>query len=84
MRREIIVVEGDVVVQGNRDMGIAVHWTELANQFADLVARDMRQAQGEPPNSVAAGTLPANSVIVPGTGRRIATRSNNDRVTPTL
>ena len=31
---------------GNRDMGLAVHSPELAGFFAELVARDMRLAQG--------------------------------------
>lgn len=47
--------EGDGVVigsfaQGNRDMGIAVHSADLAQFFAALVARDMRLAQGLPPD----------------------------------
>ena len=55
--------EGDGVVigsfaTGNRDMGIAVHSAELATFFADLVARDMRLAQGLPPDVV----LPPDAV----------------------
>jgi phosphatidylserine/phosphatidylglycerophosphate/cardiolipin synthase-like enzyme len=47
--------EGDGVLngpfaKGNRDMGIAVQSRELATFFADLVARDMRLAQGQPPD----------------------------------
>jgi phosphatidylserine/phosphatidylglycerophosphate/cardiolipin synthase-like enzyme len=46
--------EGDGVVigsfaQGNRDMGIAIQSPDLAAFFAELVARDMRLAQGQPP-----------------------------------
>ncbi len=46
--------EGDGVVigefmAGNRDMGLAVHSPDLAKFFAELVARDMRLALGEPP-----------------------------------
>jgi phosphatidylserine/phosphatidylglycerophosphate/cardiolipin synthase-like enzyme len=49
--------EGDGVttgqfVMGNRDMGMAVQSKELARFFADLVARDMRLAQGEPPDDI--------------------------------
>ena len=41
----------DAFVPGNRDMGLAVHSPALAGFFADLVARDMRLAQGEPPDA---------------------------------
>jgi phosphatidylserine/phosphatidylglycerophosphate/cardiolipin synthase-like enzyme len=48
--------EGDGVPSGhfemgNRDMGIAIHSRELATLFAELVARDMRLAQGQPPDA---------------------------------
>jgi phosphatidylserine/phosphatidylglycerophosphate/cardiolipin synthase-like enzyme len=47
--------DGEIVgefVMGNRDMGMAVQSTELARLFAELVARDMRLAQGQPPDFV--------------------------------
>jgi phosphatidylserine/phosphatidylglycerophosphate/cardiolipin synthase-like enzyme len=49
--------EGDGVVvggfdNGNRDMGIALHNRDLAGFFADLVVRDMRLAQGLPPDAL--------------------------------
>jgi phosphatidylserine/phosphatidylglycerophosphate/cardiolipin synthase-like enzyme len=52
-------------VKGNRDMGIALQSKELATFFAELVARDMRLAQGlppnqAPPNAPAATALPPN------------------------
>jgi phosphatidylserine/phosphatidylglycerophosphate/cardiolipin synthase-like enzyme len=50
--------DGEVVshfAAGNRDMGLAVHSRALARFFAELVARDMRLAQGQPP----AGAPPA-------------------------
>jgi phosphatidylserine/phosphatidylglycerophosphate/cardiolipin synthase-like enzyme len=53
-------VAGSNFQKGNRDMGIAIHSRELASLFADLVARDMRLAQGQPP-SVAAPPAPAES-----------------------
>jgi phosphatidylserine/phosphatidylglycerophosphate/cardiolipin synthase-like enzyme len=61
--------EGDGVVigafeQGNRDMGIAVHSPDLAQFFAELVARDMRLAQGLPPD-----VPPATIVATPVTSR---------------
>jgi len=48
--------EGDGVVigefvPGNRDMGLAINSRELASFFAELVARDMRLSQGEPPSA---------------------------------
>ncbi len=58
--------EGDGIAvgpfeKGNRDMGIAVHSAELAAFFAELVARDMRLAQGEPPD----GAAPPNLLAAP-------------------
>jgi phosphatidylserine/phosphatidylglycerophosphate/cardiolipin synthase-like enzyme len=55
--------EGDGVVvgsfrTGNRDMGLAVHSPELAGFFADLVARDMRLAQGLPPDALPPSAIP--------------------------
>jgi phosphatidylserine/phosphatidylglycerophosphate/cardiolipin synthase-like enzyme len=41
---------------GNRDMGLALHSPELAEFFAELVQRDMRLAQGEPPEAAAPAT----------------------------
>ena len=57
--------EGDGVPDGhfemgNRDMGIAIHSKDLAALFAELVARDMRLAQGQPPDAA-----PAAFVAVP-------------------
>ena len=57
--------EGDGVTNGhfemgNRDMGIAIHSKDLAALFAELVARDMRLAQGQPPEAA-----PAASPAVP-------------------
>ncbi|MFP5265172.1 MAG: phospholipase D-like domain-containing protein [Blastocatellia bacterium] len=72
-RNSIPFNEGDGVivgefVRGNRDMGIAVESRELATFFAGLVARDMRLAQGEPPdagppNIVAADATPPASPV---------------------
>ncbi|ESZ51036.1 hypothetical protein X731_03600 [Mesorhizobium sp. L2C054A000] len=58
--------EGDGVVigsfePGNRDMGMAVESRELAAFFSDLVARDMRLSQGQPPDAVPPGVLAAAS-----------------------
>lgn len=47
--------DGEVVgdfVMGNRDMGVAIQSRSLATFFAGLVARDMRLAQGEPPDAL--------------------------------
>jgi phosphatidylserine/phosphatidylglycerophosphate/cardiolipin synthase-like enzyme len=53
--------------KGNRDMGIAVHSRELATLFAELVARDMRLATGQPPDAappaVAAAPSPASEIF---------------------
>ena len=54
--------EGDGVPDGhfemgNRDMGIAIHSKDLAALFAELVARDMRLAQGQPPDAAPAASL---------------------------
>lgn len=61
--------EGDGVVvgafvTGNRDMGMAVQSTELARLFSELVARDMRLAQGQPPDFVPA-SAPAALAAAP-------------------
>jgi phosphatidylserine/phosphatidylglycerophosphate/cardiolipin synthase-like enzyme len=58
--------EGDGVSNGhfemgNRDMGIAIHSQELAVLFAALVARDMRLAQGQPPDAAPPAILAAPS-----------------------
>jgi phosphatidylserine/phosphatidylglycerophosphate/cardiolipin synthase-like enzyme len=45
------VTNGGHFETGNRDMGIALHSNELATLFAELVARDMRLAQGQPPDA---------------------------------
>ena len=65
--------EGDGVatpdfVKGNRDMGIAVQSRKLAAFFAELVARDMRLAQGQPPDALppsppSAPSTPAGTVF---------------------
>ncbi len=55
------VVVGDFVT-GNRDMGIAVHSRELATFFAELVARDMRLAQGQPPNELSPSAMPPSAL----------------------
>ncbi len=65
--------EGDGLVvgtfePGNRDMGLAVESRELASFFAGLVARDMRLAQGQPPdagppNGLAAAATPASDIF---------------------
>lgn len=59
--------EGDGVVigqfaRGNRDMGLAVESRELAAFFADLVARDMRLAQGMPANAAPPNVLDGSAV----------------------
>ncbi|HSE19946.1 MAG TPA: phospholipase D-like domain-containing protein [Pyrinomonadaceae bacterium] len=63
--------DGEIIgqfVMGNRDMGMAVQSTELARLFSDLVARDMRLAQGQPPDFVAesapaAAPTPASAIF---------------------
>lgn len=60
--------EGDGVTigpfdNGNRDMGIAVHSRDLATLFAELVARDMRLAQGLPPEVAPPAALAAADVV---------------------
>jgi phosphatidylserine/phosphatidylglycerophosphate/cardiolipin synthase-like enzyme len=54
-------VASGLFVMGNRDMGIAVQSRELATLFAELVARDMRLAQGQPPDAVPPAVLAADS-----------------------
>jgi phosphatidylserine/phosphatidylglycerophosphate/cardiolipin synthase-like enzyme len=54
------VVVGDFV-KGNRDMGVAIQSRELATFFAGLVARDMRLAQGEPPDALPPAAPPDES-----------------------
>jgi phosphatidylserine/phosphatidylglycerophosphate/cardiolipin synthase-like enzyme len=56
--------EGDGVavgqfMNGNRDMGLAIESKELAIFFADLVARDMRLAQGLAVDDALQGLAPA-------------------------
>jgi phosphatidylserine/phosphatidylglycerophosphate/cardiolipin synthase-like enzyme len=66
--------EGDGVLlgpfmTGNRDMGLAVHSPELAGFFADLVARDMRLAQGQPPDALLpSGVAPPAETSSPAAG----------------
>jgi phosphatidylserine/phosphatidylglycerophosphate/cardiolipin synthase-like enzyme len=64
--------EGDGITNGdfemgNRDMGIAIHSKELAAFFAELVARDMRLAQGQPPDAAPPAILavpsPASAIF---------------------
>ena len=67
--------EGDGVPDGhfemgNRDMGIAIHSKDLAALFAELVARDMRLAQGQPPDAAPAAFVavpsPASAIFFEG------------------
>ena len=55
---------------GNRDMGLAVHSPELAGFFAELVARDMRLAQGLPPERC------RRQAVLPRRRRQCAGRRN--------
>lgn len=50
----------DQFLEGNRDMGLAIHSRELATLFSDLVIRDMRLAQDLPPDTVVAAPRPAS------------------------
>ncbi|UVC19350.1 phospholipase D-like domain-containing protein [Mesorhizobium onobrychidis] len=75
--------EGDGVVigafePGNRDMGLAVESRELAAFFAGLVARDMRLAQGQPPDAVPpdapAAATPASDIFFEAAPPEVPTR----------
>ncbi|MER9064382.1 phospholipase D-like domain-containing protein [Mesorhizobium sp. M0698] len=75
--------EGDGVVigtyePGNRDMGMAVESRELAAFFSNLVARDMRLSQGQPPDAVppdvVAAASPASDIFFEAAPPAIPTR----------